>query len=98
MLDIETRLATLKRPSLLARAAQFGVDDYRREVHLPRLLEVATLPRPAAALMALFSKEAEMEAWRKENAGLYRPARHVELLIAIMGEAQVMRATTRPLT
>lgn len=95
MLDIETRLNTLKRPALLARAARFGADDYRRETHLPRLIEQETLPRPAAALMMLFSREAEMETWRKENAGLYRPARHVELLIAIMGEAQLMRATAR---
>ena len=96
MLDIETRLKSLKRPSLLASAARFGVDDYRRETHLPRLIEQEILPRPAAALMMLFSREAEMEAWRKENAGLYRPAQHVALLIAIMGEAQLFRAIARP--
>mgnify|MGYP001063033033 CR=1 FL=1 len=95
MLDIETRLTTLKRPALLARAARFGVDDYRRDVHLPRLLDIETPPRSAAALMALFSAEAEMEAARKNKAAAYRPARHVALLIAIMGEAQILRATTR---
>lgn len=97
MLDLETRLKTLRRPSLLARAARFGLDDYRREVHLPRLLDTPAAPRPGAALMALFSLEAQMEQWRKENAGLYRPARHVDLLIAIMGEAQMFRATDRTL-
>ena len=97
MLDIETRLSQLKRPTLLARAARFGVDDYRREQHLPPLLEVEVPPRPAAALMDLFSREGEMEVWRKENAGHYRPAHHVSLLIAIMGEARVWRATTTQL-
>lgn len=95
MLDIETRLATLKRPALLAQAARFGADDYRRDIHLARLLETETLPKPAAALMALFSREAELDALRKENTGHYRPARHVEVLIAIMGEAQLFRATTQ---
>ena len=93
MLDIETRLSSLKRPSLLARAARFGVDEYRRDLHLPRLLDGAIPRKPAAALMALFSKEAEIEAWRKESAGHYRPAHHVEILIAIMGEARVFRET-----
>ena len=98
MLDIETRLSTLKRPALLARAARFGVDDYRREHHLPRLLDGATPPKPAAALMALFSKEAEIESWRKENAGHYRPAQHVDVLIAIMGEARIFRDTRQSFT
>ena len=93
MLDIQTRLATLKRPSLLTRAAQFGVDDYRREVHLRGLLNTDTMPRPAAAIMALLDCEAQMEAWRKEGSGHYRPARHVEVLIAILGETRLMRAT-----
>jgi len=34
MLDLQTRLATLERPHLLARAARFGVDDYKRDTHL----------------------------------------------------------------
>ena len=93
MLDLDTRLKKLKRPALLARAARFGVDDYRRETMLPRLLGCQAVPRPAAALMALLSQEAEIEACRKENAGHYRPAHHVDLLIAIMAEAQVWRAT-----
>lgn len=93
MLDIESRLKRLRRPALLARAARFGLDDYRREVHLPRLLDQETPPRPAAALMALFSAEAEMEDCRKHNAAHYRPSRHVALLIAIMGEARILRAS-----
>ena len=57
MIDLNTRLATLTRPRLLVNAARFGVDDYRREAHLPRLLETENLPRPAAALMALLSRD-----------------------------------------
>ena len=94
MIDIETYLTTLKRPRLLAQAAKFGVDDYRRDVHLPRLLEKEVLPRPAAAIMALRAKEAEQENWRQQNDGHYRPSAHVATLIAILGEARLWRATT----
>ena len=51
------------------------------------------LPKPGAALMALFSREAELEDWRKKSAGHYRPALHVEVLIAIAGEARIWQAT-----
>ena len=98
MLDIESRLAAFKRPKLLARAARFGADDYRRENHLGPLLGVEKLPRPAAALMALLSMESEVENWRKENAGQYRPAHHVSLLIAILGEVRILRGTSGQIT
>ncbi|SFS09862.1 DUF6477 family protein [Yoonia litorea] len=92
MLDLETQLKLLERPKLLAQAARFGVDSYRRDSHLPRILGQMDLPRPAAAVMALLGKEAELEAHRKEKAGHYRPAHHVDVLIALLGEVRIMRA------
>lgn len=93
MHDLHTRIATLKRPPLLARAARFGVDDYRREIHLHRILHAMPLPRPADALMQLLDLEAEAERARKTKDGNYRVAAHVALLIAISGEARLLRAT-----
>lgn len=93
MLDLQTRIAPLQRPTLLARAAHFGVDDYRRDVHLRRILGSERLPRHGAALMQLLDREAELDALRHAKTGDYRPAQHVEVLIAILGEAQLMRAT-----
>ena len=93
MLDLHTRIATLKRPPLLARAARFGVDDYRRAVHLRRILQCEALPKHGAAIMLLLEMESEIEALRTAGSASYRPARHVEVLIAIMGEAHLMRAT-----
>ncbi len=93
MLDIHQRIATLKRPTLLARAARFGVDDYRREVHLRRLLATDTLPRHGAAIMQLLELEENMNTRRRASTGDYSPAHHIELLIALLGEAQLMRAT-----
>ena len=99
MLDIQTRLRTLKRPKLLARATRFGVDEYRRSAHLPRLLGCTDdLPRPADALMQLFDIENEMNTARIARSGSYSPARHVEVLIAIAGEARILQITAPQLT
>ena len=94
MLDIHTRLAALKRPKLLARAARFGVDDYRRSLHLAKILQSDDLPRHAQAIMQLFDIENEMNTARQEGSGNYSYARHVDVLIAIAGEAKLMQATT----
>lgn len=94
MLDIHSRLARLKRPKLLVRAMRFGVDDYRREAALPRLLHDERLPRHAEALIRLFEIEEEMNAARENRMGDYSAARHVEILIAIAGEARLMQAVT----
>jgi hypothetical protein len=98
MLDIQTRLAALKRPMLLARAARFGADGYRREIHLKRLLQCHSMPRPADAIMQLLDLEAETNARREAKSGNYSAAQHVEILIAISGEARLMQATTQQIT
>ncbi len=72
MLDLQTRIATLKRPPLLARAARFGVDDYRRDLHLRRILGCERLPKHGSALMQLLDREAEMDAARIAKSGDYR--------------------------
>lgn len=92
MLDIHTRIAQLKRPALLARAARFGVDDYRRQTHLRRILNRDTLPRHAESLMFLLEMEQEMNNARCAKSGNYSPVKHVDILIAISGEARLMKA------
>jgi hypothetical protein len=93
MHDLQTRIAMLSRPALLARAARFGVDEYRRDIHLRRVLGCERLPRHGAALMQLLDHEAEINGRRIARTGDYRPAQHVEVLIAILGETRLMRAT-----
>lgn len=98
MQDLPQRIARLRRPDLLARAARFGVDDYCRDRHLSGLLGSARLPRPGPALIQLLQLEEEMNSAREARAGSYRPARHVDLLIAILGEARLLpkAAATAP--
>ena len=92
MQDILTRLNALKRPGLMMRAARIGAQDYRRTAHLPRLLGYGALPKHGAALMQLMELESGLEAQRKSADAGYSLIRHIDVLIAMVGEARVLRA------
>ena len=92
MLDILDRIAHLRRPRLLVRAARFGVDDYRRETSLPRLLGLPSPSRPTEAIVRLLDQEAGHDERRRGQATDYAVARHIEVLTALMGEARQLQA------
>ena len=96
MLDIQTRIHRLCRPKLLITAARFGLDDYRRGPHLRRLLNTEQPPRPVVALVQLLDLEQAINTERTTKQTTYSIARHVDVLIAIIAEAETMRATSRP--
>ncbi|MFD3189137.1 DUF6477 family protein [Sedimentitalea sp. HM32M-2] len=93
MQDLMSMLNSLRRPQLLIRAARYGAQEYRRDRHLQRLLGYGTLPRPAAAIMRLMEIERTLDDQRREDDAGYSLPRHVDVLIAMMGEAQLMRAS-----
>lgn len=93
MQDILTMLHALRRPTLLMRAARIGAEDYRRATHLPRLLGYGVLPRHGAALMKLMELENDLNTQRTGGNSSYSLVRHVDVLIAMLGEARVLRAT-----
>ena len=97
MQDMLTRLNGLHRPPLLVRAARIGAEHYRRTSHLGRLLGGGALPGAGLALIHLIEIEAEINAQRKVADAGYSLIRHVEVLIALMGEARVMRRNACPL-
>ncbi len=90
MTDTTALLAALRRPRLLIRAARFGLADYSRERDLKRLMRLPVAPGPKAAVDGLIAAEAEMEARRKAGGAGYSPARHIEILIALMAEARLL--------
>lgn len=96
MLDILGLVRNLKRPGLLIRAARFGLDDYRRDRALPRILKTERAPRPGEALMLLMDVEGMLNEQRLRNEAAYRPSRHITVLTALMAEARVLSAVTRP--
>jgi hypothetical protein len=93
MQDILSMLHALRRPALLMRAARIGAEDYRRTTHLPRLLGYGVLPRHGAALMKLMQLEADLNEQRVAGNTSYSLVKHVDILIAMVGEARVLRAS-----
>ena len=99
MQDILSMLQRLHRPRLMMRAARIGADEYRRTAHLPRLLGYGQLPRHGDALMKLMQIEAEHEDQRRRGDAGYRLVAHMDVLIAMVAEARILRATrTAPVT
>lgn len=97
MQDILTRIAQLKRPRLLSRAARIGAEGYRRELHLTRLLKDTRLPRNAEALVKLSEIEAELNTKRVTGEQDYHLPRHVEVLIAIVAESAMLKQSSERL-
>jgi Family of unknown function (DUF6477) len=96
MQDVLSMISTLHRPRLLIRAARIGARDYRRERHLKRLLGYGALPRPASALMRLIELERGLNEQRRDGEAGYLLTRHLDVLIAMMGEVAVLRASRGP--
>jgi hypothetical protein len=92
MQDIFTRLNALHRPRLMMRAARIGAQDYTRTAHLPRLLGYGALPGHSAALMRLIEIEGGLEEQRTGADAGYSLIRHIDVLIAMVAEARVLRA------
>ena len=93
MQDIFSMLNALHRPRLLIRAARIGAEQYRRASHLPRLLGYGQFPGPGAALLRLMDMEADLEEARTRSDASYSLTRHVDVLIAMVAEARVLRAS-----
>ena len=91
MNDVLNSLSALRRPRILIRAARIGAAEYRRDTHLRRHLGYGTLPRSADALHKLVEIEVTMNAQRRAKSAAYSPAQHVDVLIAMMGEAHILR-------
>ncbi|ATG43310.1 hypothetical protein D1820_03310 [Phaeobacter sp. LSS9] len=91
MQDIFGHLAALRRPRLLVRTARIGARDYSRRRDLRRVLGYGTLPKPAAAVMRLLDLERDHNRRREAGDAGYSLTRHVDVLIALMGEADGLR-------
>jgi Family of unknown function (DUF6477) len=89
MSDFRMTLANLRRPRLLMHAARFGLGDYRRERDLRRL--VNTSASPEETVPRLLSVEEALEATRVAGDASYSAARHIDVLIALLAEAQLLR-------
>ena len=97
----------LRRPRLLMRAARIGLQEYRRDRDLRRILPQtlfsalkAASPEAAVAMMAtqgaalldwLTEEEGRIEAARRAATAGYSPLRHIEVMIALLAEMRLTR-------
>jgi hypothetical protein len=95
MQDFRAFLSQLRRPRLLVRAARHGLQDYRRDRDLARLIRASTSLHPEAALQQLLQTEEMMEATRRTGDATYSIARHIEVLTAMMAEARLLPHRTQ---
>ena len=89
MHDPQGFLSSLRRPRLLVRAAHLGLQDYRRERCLKRLMPGETPPKPGMALETLADREHDIDTLRRSGDASYSVARHIELRIALIDEASL---------
>ncbi len=80
----------LRRPSLLIRAARFGLSDYNRARALRKLTRSPMVPNPLRAVSSLLGVEAALEDARQSGDASYSVARHVEVLIALIAETRLL--------
>lgn len=92
MCQISSALDHMRRPALLVEAAVQGTSQYRRRRDLRRMLRVAIPASPRAALEKLLPIEAALENRRLSVDKNYSYPRHVDILVALMAEAQAFRA------
>lgn len=90
MPDLIDKLQNMRRPQLLIRAARHGCLEYNRNRDLRRLLRSDPLPGPTRAVSRLIDLETGMEVTRKQGDNAYSVGRHVDILIALMGEARLL--------
>ena len=93
MQDALTILHKLRRPKMLMRAAQIGVAEYKRVAHLPRLLGYGRMPKQSEAILKLIEIEKNLKALRKAGEFADNLLRHIDVMIAIVGEARDLRAS-----
>ena len=91
MSDFCKTLSSLRRPRLLMHAARFGLGEYRRDRDLRRLVSCGSSPEETVP--TLLSCEEVMEATRKAGDAGYSVTRHIEVLIALLAEARLLRQT-----
>ena len=93
MQDALTILHKLRRPKMLMRAAQIGVAEYKRVAFLPHLLGYGRMPKQSEAILKLIEIEKNLKALRKAGESADNLLRHIDVMIAIVGEARDLRAS-----
>ena len=96
MKDVLSLIQSLTRPRLLIRAARHGLVDYSRDHALARIIGVSSDMTAIEIVQKLVEVEGQMERARKEDDGSYSVARHIELLVALIAESNLLPKPPEP--
>ena len=91
MQDVMSYLSNIYRPATLMKSARIGVGSYRRDRDLPRLLGMPIPPKNGEAVFQLLDIEHDLDQRRRRKDANYSLIRHVSVMIALIGEAQMLR-------
>jgi hypothetical protein len=80
----------IRRPKILVRAAKIGLEWYRRERDLGKVIHSLTTPTPERAVERLVAAERELEQFRATGQAGYDVHRHIAVLTALLGEARLL--------
>jgi hypothetical protein len=95
MTDLDERLHRLRRPSLLIRAARLGLAGYSPRRDLPRIIKGVRPASQERIVAALLDVEEEIEQTRRQGTAGYSVMRHIDVMTAMLGEAQALRSAAR---
>ncbi len=90
MKDTNDMLDAIRRPRILIRAAKIGLEWYRRERDLTKVIHAMAPPAPERAMEKLVAAERELEAFRVTGQANYDVRRHIAVLTALLGEARLL--------
>jgi hypothetical protein len=83
-------LDTIFRPRILIKTARIGLQWYRRERDLAKLINSANTPSPSRAVERLIETEGTLEEARKSGDVSYNVQRHISVLTALLAEARLL--------
>ena len=83
-------LSTLKRPSILIRAARFGLENYQRDRDLRRITRSLKTPSNSVAISQLVQSEEQLEDARQSGDNTYSAHRHITVLTALLAEMRLI--------
>ncbi len=80
----------MSRPRILVQTAKIGARFYRRDRDLPGAVP-GLISQPVSTFVPrLMEVEAQCEEERRARSSAYRPAKHVQVLAALLAEAAPM--------
>ncbi len=90
MVQENEMISAIRRPRILVRTARIGLEWYRRERDLKKLINTLTTPAPEQAVEKLAAAERELEEVRAAGHAHYDVQRHVAVLTALLGELRLV--------